>query len=70
MKTFTLPTGRQVSKDATYCVAILVNGRWSHKWFKSYKGATNEMSFLRNSSADTKAYYGIERFYLLTGEEE
>ena len=70
MKTFTLPTGRQVCKDATYCVAVKCNGRWKTKWFKSYKSATNEMTFLRKSSADTKAYYGIEEFKLLTGAED
>jgi len=65
MATFTLPTGRTVDKEAQYCVAVKCNGRWSHQFFKSFKGADNEIKFLRKSSADTKAYYGLEEFKLI-----
>lgn len=65
MNTFTLATGRQVVKDATYCVAVKTTGRWNHKFFKSYKGADNELKFLRRCSADTKAYYDIQEYKLI-----
>lgn len=65
MATFALPTGRTVDKDAAYCVAVRCNGRWNHKFFKSFKAADNEIKFLRRSSADTKAYYGIEEYKLI-----
>lgn len=68
MNTFTLPTGRKVNKDAAFGVAVKCNGRWSHKFFKSRKGADNELSFLRNSSSSTHAYYGIEEYKLLKPE--
>ena len=64
---FTLPTGRQVIKDATYCVAVKCNGRWSTKFYKSFKGADNEIKYLRKSSKDTRAYYGIEEYKLIKG---
>jgi hypothetical protein len=62
MATFVLPTGKTVEKDAKYCVATKTNGRWHHKFFKSYKGADNEYSstkaYLRNPNM--VAYYGLE----------
>jgi len=67
MASFTLPTGRIVAKNATYCVAVRCSGRWSHRYFKTEKGARNELSFLRNCSNDTKAYYNIESFQLIKG---
>jgi hypothetical protein len=65
MKTFTLASGRQIEKDASFCVAVKCNGRWNHKWFKSRHGADNEMKFLRSASKSTNAYYGIEDFKLI-----
>ena len=60
MATFTLLTGRTVDKAAEYCVALKTGGRWKHQFFKSYKGAQNEMRFWRSASDDTRAYYGVE----------
>ena len=60
MASFTLPTGATVEKAADYCVALKANGRWKHQFFKSYKGAQNEINFWRSASADTRAYHGIE----------
>lgn len=68
MAQFTLATGRIVDKDATHCVAIKARGRWNHKFYRSYKGADNELKFLRRMSADTKAYYDIETFKLIKPE--
>ncbi len=68
MNTFVLATGRTVTKDATHCVAIKARGRWNHKFFKSRKGADNELKFLRTCSADTKAYYDIQEFKLIKPE--
>jgi hypothetical protein len=65
MATFTLQTGRKVDKPAEYCVATKCNGRWSHQFFKTFKGAQNEIRFLRNSSGATRDYYGIEDFQLI-----
>jgi hypothetical protein len=65
MNQFTLPTGRIVEKDATHCVAVQSRGRWSHKFFKSYKGAMNEIKSLRAMSDDTKAYYDVTSFRLI-----
>jgi hypothetical protein len=65
MSTFTLATGRKVEKNATYCVAVKTRGRWNHQFFKSYKGAINEMRRLRSHSADTIAYYDIQDFKLI-----
>ena len=65
---FNLPTGRIVDKDATHCVAVKCNGRWSTKFYKSRKGAQNELTYLRKSSGDTKAYYGIEDYQLILGQ--
>ena len=68
MKLFLLPNGKSVSRNASYCVAILRgNGRWTHKWFKSLHGADNEVKFWRNASADTKAYYDISKVIRVTG---
>jgi hypothetical protein len=53
MNTFTLATGRQVEKNATHCVAVKTRGRWNHQWFKSDRGAQNEIKRLRSYSADT-----------------
>lgn len=68
MNVFVLATGRKVEKDAKFCVAVKCNGRWNHKFFKSFKGADNEIKFLRNSSKDTKAYYGIEEYKMIKAE--
>ena len=68
MNTFTLPTGRQVQKDSSFCVAVKCNGRWNHKWFKSRKGAENELTFLRNAGKNVVAYYGIEDYRLIRPE--
>ena len=60
MNTFTLATGRKIEKDATHCVAVRCNGRWSHRWFKSHRGAQNEFRSVRGMSSSTRAYYGFE----------
>lgn len=60
MNTFTLVSGRRVTKDATHCVAVKCNGRWSHKWFRSHRGAQNELRSIRAMSAMTRSYYGYE----------
>lgn len=65
MNTFTLATGRKIEKGAAYCVAVKTRGRWNHQFFKSYKGAINEMRRLRSYSADTIAYYDIQDFKLI-----
>ena len=64
---FTLPTGRVVEKEATHCVATKCNGRWSTKFYKSSKGAQNELQYLRGCSNTTRAYYGIESYELILG---
>ncbi len=64
---FTLPTGRTVEKNATHCVATKCNGRWSTKFYKSHKGADNELQYLRKCSNSTRAYYGIEEYKLILG---
>lgn len=64
---FSLPTGRIVEKNATHAVAVKCNGRWSVKYYKSSKGADNEIAYLRNSSKNTKSYYGIESYQLIKG---
>lgn len=70
MKKFTLPTGREVTKDAAYCVATKARGRWSTKFFKSLRGADNEYkstrSYLRNP--EMVAYYGLEDVKLIKPE--
>jgi len=62
MQTFTLQSGRKVNKDAEFCVATKTNGRWHHRYFKTFKGAQNEYrqtsAYLRNP--DMVAYYGLE----------
>lgn len=63
--TFVLPTGRTVEKNATHCVAVKCGSRWNHQWFKSAKGADNEMRRLRSYSAETNAYYNIQSFKLI-----
>lgn len=66
---FDLPTGRQATKDAAYCVATKARGRWHHRFFKSYAGASNEYKqttrFLRNP--DMVACYGLEDCKLIKG---
>ena len=69
MNTFTLASGRKVVKDATHGVAVKSNGRWSHRWYKSARGARNEIASLRAMRPDTVAYYGIEGFRLLTPDQ-
>ena len=70
MATFILPTGRQVEKDAAYCVSTKARGRWSTKYFKSLKGAKNEYrsvsAYLRNP--DMVAYYDLEEVKLIRPE--
>lgn len=70
MYSFTLPTGKTVEKEATYCVATKTRGRWHHRFFKSYKGANNEhrmqCAHLRNP--DMVAAYGLEATRLIKGE--
>jgi len=68
MNTFTLATGRKVEKEATHCVAVKCNGRWNHQFFKSFKGANNELRRLRSYREDTIAYYGIKSFKLIKPE--
>ena len=65
---FTLPTGRIVIKEATHCVATKCNGRWSTKFYKTRKGAQNDITYLRTCSDTTRAYYGIEDYHLILGE--
>jgi len=65
VNTFTLATGRQVEKNATHCVAVKTRGRWNHQFFKSYKGAHNEVVRLLSYSADTLAYYDIQEYKLI-----
>lgn len=68
MNTFTLATGRKVEKNATHCVAVKTRGRWNHQFFKSDRGAQNEIKRLRSYSADTIAYYDIQEFKLIKPE--
>jgi hypothetical protein len=65
---FTLPSGRIVDKEATHCVATKCNGRWSTKFYKSNKGAMNEITYLRKCSGSTRSYYGIEDYKLILGQ--
>lgn len=65
MATFTLPTGRTIEKSADYCVAIKANGRWKHQFFKTYKGAMNELRFWRNSSQATRDYHDVAEVQLI-----
>jgi hypothetical protein len=64
---FKLPTGRIVEKDANYCVAVKCNGRWSHKFYKQARAAINEISYARECTDATKAYYGIEESRMIKG---
>lgn len=65
---FTLVSGRVVDKPGmAYCAAVKCNGRWSHKYYKTRKGALNELSWARNTSASFKDYYGIEDSKLIVG---
>ena len=63
--TFTLASGRQIVKDATHGVAVKSNGRWSHRWYKSARGARNEIASLRGMSETTRIYYGIESYRMI-----
>ena len=67
MNSFTLQSGRKVNKSASFCVATKTNGRWHHRFFKSYNGAQNELRstqrYLRNP--DMVAYYGLEAVTLI-----
>ena len=67
MHSFTLKSGRKVNKNANFCVATKTRGRWHHRYFKSYRGAQNELSqtkrFLTNP--DMVAYYGLEAVTLI-----
>ena len=67
MFTFTLKSGRKVNKNAGFCIATKTNGRWHHRYFKSYRGAQNELRntqrYLRD--ADMVAYYGLEAVTLI-----
>jgi hypothetical protein len=63
--TFTLASGRKVVKDATHGVAVKSRGRWSHRWYRSRKGAENELKSLRAMRPDTIAYYGIESYRMI-----
>ena len=65
MAQFTLQTGRKVDKSADYCVAIKANGRWKHQFFKTYKGAQNELRFWRSASQATRDYYDVTEFQLI-----
>jgi hypothetical protein len=70
MYSFTLPTGKTVKKEATYCVATKTRGRWHHRFFKSHKGADNEYKMQRAHlrSPDVVAAYGLEESKLIKGE--
>ena len=68
MNTFKLPNGRIVSKNASFCVAVKCGNRWSHEYFKTYKGAQNEYRRLRSYSEDTLAYYDIKEYKLIKAE--
>ena len=67
MNSFTLKTGRRVNKSAAFCVATQTRGRWHHRYFKTYRGAQNELRntqrYLRD--ADMVAYYGLEAVTLI-----
>ena len=67
MNTFTLPTGRKVTKNAEFCVAVKARSRWSTQFFKSYKGAQNEYRRLRVYCADKDmcAYYGLQDYKMI-----
>lgn len=65
MNTFTLASGRKVVKDATHGVAVKSNGRWSHRWYRSRRGAENELKSLRGMSETTRIYYGIESYRMI-----
>ena len=70
MATFILPTGRQVEKDAAYCVSTKARGRWSTKFFKSFKGADNEYKSVRAHlrNPDMVAYYDLQEVKLIKPE--
>jgi hypothetical protein len=65
MNVFTLASGRRIEKDATHCVAVLSRGRWSHRWYRSLKGAKNEIRMLRAMSETTRIYYGLESYRMI-----
>ena len=62
MNTFTLLSGRKVNKPAEFCVATKANGRWHHRYFKTYRGAHNEfkMQSAHLKNDDMVASYGLE----------
>jgi len=49
-------------------VAVKARGRWNHKFYKSFKGADNELKFLRRMHDDTRAYYDVQDFKLIKPE--
>jgi hypothetical protein len=46
-------------------VAVKCNGRWSHRWYRSAKGARNELASLRAMSETTRIYYGLESYRMI-----
>lgn len=69
---FDLPNGKTVIRDnAKFCVATKTRGRWSHKWFKSYHGASNEFRMTRAHlrNPNMVAYYGLEDCKIVKGVE-
>lgn len=70
MATFILPTGRQVEKDAAYCVATKSRNRWSTKFFKSLKGADNEYKSVRSHlrNPNMVACYDLQEVKLIKAE--
>jgi len=68
MKTFNLPNGKTMTRDATHCVALLRgNGRWTHRWFKSLRGAENEYRFWRDCGQHVRDYNDIDNVKLIKG---
>ena len=67
MNSFTLKSGRKVNKNASFCVATKTRGRWHHRFFKTYKGAQNELSSTRRylNSPGMVDYYGLETVMLI-----
>ena len=67
MNSFTLKSGRKVNKNASFCVATKTRGRWHHRYFKSYRGAQNELKNTQRYLRDENivAYYGLEAVTLI-----
>ena len=67
MNSFTLHSGRKVNKSASFCVATKTRGRWHHRFFKTYRGAQNELSQTKRflQDLDMVAYYGLEAVTLI-----